>query len=87
MEKVLDNHIRSEVLNLSPLHRNQFTYQAGKSTVTALSSLVTKIGNTFINKEIALCAFLDIEGAFDKTSYESIERAAKEKGIDGSASC
>jgi hypothetical protein len=35
-----------------------------------------------VAKEVALCAFLDIEGAFDNTSYESIQRAAQNKGID-----
>ena len=82
MEKVLDHHIRSEILKGNPLHRYQFAYQTGKSTVTALSNLVTKIEKAIFVKEIALCAFIDIEGAFDNTSYESIERAANGKGIE-----
>ena len=68
MKKVLDYHIRSETLRGNPLHKNQFSYQTGKSTVTALSSLVTKIEKAIAVKEIALCAFIDIEGAFDNTT-------------------
>lgn len=31
---------------------------------------------------MALCEFLDVEGAFDNTSYDSINRALRKKGID-----
>ena len=68
----ITHHIRSETLRGNPLHRNQFAYQTGKSTGTTLSGLVTKIEKAISVKEIALGAFVDIEGAFDNTSYESI---------------
>jgi hypothetical protein len=34
------------------------------------------------SKEIALCAFLDIEGSYDNNSYESIIRSAHMRGLD-----
>lgn len=43
--------------------------------MTALHELVTKIESTLDRKEIALVAFLDIEGAFDNASYNSIENS------------
>jgi hypothetical protein len=36
LEKVLDRHIRGGVLVEKPLHRNQFAYRAGMSTVSSL---------------------------------------------------
>jgi hypothetical protein len=44
--------------------------------------LVTRIEKTLDTKRIALGAFLDIEGAFDNTSYLSIIRSAQRKGIN-----
>lgn len=35
-----------------------------------------------MDKEIALCTLLDVEGAFDNTPYISLERAAVSKGMD-----
>ena len=82
MEKITDNYIRKELLANSPLHKNQHAYQNGKSTETALHSLVTLIEKSLNFKETALCAFLDIEGAFDNTSYASINTALRNKGAD-----
>ena len=77
MEKIIDSYLRNGVLKRQPLNEYQFAYQSGKSTDTALHHLVQKVENTLKNKEIALVAFLDIEGAFDNTSYFFIERAAR----------
>jgi hypothetical protein len=68
--------------SFTPLHRNQFAYQPGKSTETALHQLVTRIEKTLDAKGIALGAFLDIEEAFYNTSYLLLsvqlnERASK----------
>jgi retron-type reverse transcriptase len=82
MEKMINIHLRSEFLLERPLHKNQYAYQPGKSTETALHNLVTKIEKALNEKEVALCAFIDIEGAFDNTSYKSIEKAALQKGFE-----
>ena len=58
----MDKYIRDEFLKDSPLNRNQLAYQSGKSTETALHSLVTLIEKSLSYQETALCAFLDIEG-------------------------
>jgi hypothetical protein len=57
-----------------PLHPNQHAYQAGKSVETALHQ-----------QETALGVFLDIEGAFNNTSYDSICAALAKHG-DGCTS-
>jgi hypothetical protein len=92
MEKLVDRHIRDGALREHPLHRNQHAYQIGKSTETALHNVVTHIGNAIEHKDLALGAFLDIEGAFDRTSYDTINRLPKGMALgpqyaDGSVSC
>jgi hypothetical protein len=60
MEKLVDRHIRDEILGLRPLHRYQFAYQPGKSTETALHHVITRIEEAVENREVTLGAFLDI---------------------------
>jgi hypothetical protein len=44
--------------------------------------VVTRIENAIEHRDIALGAFLDIEGAFDTTSLDTIKQAAERRGID-----
>ena len=63
---------RDDVLEKNPLHITQHAYQSGKSTETALNSVVRTIEKAPQTQEIVLGAFLDIEVAFDRTSIEAI---------------
>jgi len=72
-ERLIDRYIRDSVLSVHPLQKNQHAYQAGRSTETALHSLVTKIERTLERQEYALGVFLDIEGAFDNASVQSLQ--------------
>jgi hypothetical protein len=67
MEKLVDRHIRD---------------QTGKSTETALHNVVTSIENAIEHKDIALGAFVDIEGPFDRTSFDIINQAAERHGTE-----
>ena len=49
---------------------------------TALFQVVKRLEKCFEHKEIALGAFLDIEGAFDNTSFKTIITAARERGLE-----
>jgi hypothetical protein len=80
MEKLADRHIRDGALKIHPLQRNQHAYQTGKSTETALHNVITRIENYIEHKDIALGAFLDIQEAFDRTSFNTINQAAKRHG-------
>lgn len=82
LEKLVDRHIRQEVLTKNPLHRLQFAYQPGKSTESAIHCLVSKIEDTIRNKEIALGGFFDIEGAFNNTDFDVIKQACQKRGIN-----
>jgi hypothetical protein len=82
LEKLLDRHIRGGALVEKPLHQNQYAYRAGISTETALFQVVQRPGKSLKHKEIALGAFLDIEGAFNNTSFHAIVEAAREHGLE-----
>jgi hypothetical protein len=82
VEKLVDRHIKEGALKKHPLHRNQHVYQKGKSTETALYNVVTCIESAIEYNDFALGAFLDIEGAFDRTSFDIIKQAAERPGIE-----
>jgi hypothetical protein len=44
--------------------------------------VVTRTESATEHKEIALAAFLDIEGAFDRTSFEVITQAGERHGTE-----
>jgi hypothetical protein len=54
----------------------------GKSTETALHNVVTRIENAIEHKDTALRAFVGIEGAFDRTSFDKIKQAPERHGIE-----
>jgi hypothetical protein len=73
MEKLIDLHKRTKHLIRQPLHSKQFAYQTGKSTVSALHHLVRKIENAIKYKEVALAAFIDVEGAIETLGMTQLE--------------
>jgi len=73
-ERLVDRFI-SDTFIKYPLNENQHAYMAGKSTDTALHVLVGKIEKPLYNKEYALSVFLDIEGAFNNASTDSLLNA------------
>ena len=79
---MIDVHVSSGALNAYPLNVHQYAYQAGKSTDMALNNLVKNIASTLQNREIAVAAFLDIEGAFNNTLPYSLHEASMSKGIE-----
>ncbi|KAG7309924.1 hypothetical protein JYU34_004438 [Plutella xylostella] len=82
LERLCDRHIRDNNLKQKPLHNSQHAYTAGKSTETALHSVVNKIECALTNKESTLGAFIDIEGAFDKTNFDSINIALTKYNVN-----
>jgi hypothetical protein len=82
MRKLVDRHIRDEILGLRPLHLYQFAYQPGKSTEPALHHVTACIEEAVENREGTLGAFLDIGRAFDRTSHSIIIVAAKRHGLE-----
>lgn len=56
----------------TPLHCNQHAYQPGKSCETPLHHLLSRIEYCVGVKEMALCVFLEFEGASDNTSFNTM---------------
>ena len=81
LERLVENYIKQSCLVEHPLHSQQHSYQRGKSTETALHDVVLRIEKAFANNEVCLAAFLDVQGAFDNTSFDIIKTAARNHGI------
>jgi hypothetical protein len=79
-ERMIDRFVRDEILAFMPLHPIQHAYQAGKSVETALHQLVVPVQKALDQQETALGVFLDIRGAFNNTSYDSICAALAKHG-------
>lgn len=82
LERLVDIYIRETIDRSKPLHKLQFAYMKGKSTELAAHHLVTKLEKTLSWKQIALCAFMDIQGAFDNTGFDSISHSLRSRNID-----
>jgi hypothetical protein len=81
MEKLADRYLRLKALTLVPLHHNQHGYQAGK-LVEMAHLLVAWVEKALDQQEIALGAFLGIEGAFNNTCYETMCDALVRHGTE-----
>jgi Reverse transcriptase (RNA-dependent DNA polymerase) len=82
LEKLVDHRLRNKTLVNSPLHNSQHAYQPGKGTESALHNLVSEVEKYVFNQGMSLSVFVDIEGVFDNTSFETITKAAENKGTE-----
>ncbi|KAG7302910.1 hypothetical protein JYU34_012897 [Plutella xylostella] len=82
LERLCDRYIRDGALSVKPVHPNQHAYQPGKSTESALHTVVSKIENSILLQQSCLAVFIDIEGAFDKTLFNSISNNLKNHDVD-----
>jgi ribonuclease HI len=82
LERLVDRFIRSRILVENPLCINQYAYQRGKSTMSAIHKLSNVVESAFNCGEHVVAVFLDIEGAFDKASFNSFRIAARKQGVD-----
>ena len=78
----MDRFLRDEILLLKSLHPNQQAYQAGKSVEMALHQLVVRVEKALDQQEIVFGVFLDTEGVFNNTSYDSMCAALARHGVD-----
>jgi len=81
MERLVDRFLRNEIFVFMPLHPNQHAYQARKSVEMGLHQLFVWVGKVPDHRETALGVFLDTEGAFNNTSYDSICAALFKHGV------
>jgi hypothetical protein len=81
MDRLVERFLRDEILASMPLHPNQHAYQAGKSVEMALHQLAVRVEKALDQQETALGVFLDLEGAFNSTSYDSMCAALIKHGV------
>ena len=72
LKKLSEKEIRETALSKQPLHPNQHAYTQGRSTDTALHTVINCIEWALENKLSTLGMFLDIEIAFDKTTFKRL---------------
>ena len=82
LERLIERYVKDFISTNCPISASQHAFQAGKSTETALHTLITDIEYTLLHKEYAVCTFLDIEGAFDNVSFSAIDTALTRRDVD-----
>lgn len=67
-----DQYFRNEILVTNLIRPNQHAYQKTTSIKMALRHITSKMEESVIAKEIAICAILDIKNAFDGSLHFDI---------------
>jgi hypothetical protein len=75
LERLVDRYLKIGPLVKHSLAATQYAHKECRSTETALHHLVSRVKRQLEMKEYAIGAFLDIEGAFDSTSIDTIKQA------------
>jgi hypothetical protein len=70
LERLILWHIEESTQDT--IHRNQHAFRKGHSTDIALNKVVNKIEASLFKKEFCVGVFLDIEGAYDNITPDSI---------------
>ena len=81
LEKIMDHKIKTGPLLKNPIEKTQYAYATGRSTDTALHNLVEEIERGLQNDGFAITVFIDIEAAFDRCKFETLEKAAQNKEV------
>ena len=81
MQRLVDMYLRDEALALMPLHPNQHAHQAGK-LVEMVHQLIVQVEKALDQQETAMGVFLDIEGAFNITCYDTMHDPLVRHGSD-----
>ncbi len=82
LEKLMLWRIREKTLKESPMSKYQHGFRERISTDTALTTVVDKIEQGLLNKEISLGVFLDIKGAFDNIKIDYALEEMRHKGVE-----
>ena len=83
-EKVILWHMQYDMGLEDATNKMQFGFRKGCSTETALHKLVYQIERRIAKKGFVVGTFLDVEGAFDNISFQSISNAIYASNLDPS---
>ena len=81
LERLVDGYLKEGSLKIWPLHEEPHAYRTGRSVETTLLSVVNFIEDQLELKGVCVGAFLEVEGAFNRTSREVIRKGAEEIGV------
>ena len=82
LERLVDFHIKEDVLAETPLDEHQYAYKADVSTETALHRLVSRAEEAIDKGQFALAVFLDIDGAFSCASQQAMKNGLQRFPIE-----
>jgi hypothetical protein len=68
-------------LLINPMHKNQHAFRKNNSCDIAVSRVVNFIEKSIFNGQFTLGVFLDIQGAFDNVSTNSIKEGMEAHGF------
>ncbi len=72
LDRLILWHLDDTVLNDHPLHPMQFGFQHNRGTDNAISALLDHVEINKNRRADTLAVFMDIKGAFDKSSFPSL---------------
>jgi ribonuclease HI len=81
LEKVINDKIRTTYLVDNDLSDHQHAYRRQRGTDSALHAIINPIERNLAHKGVTVAVFIDIEGAFDNTGFNTIVEAAQKKGL------
>jgi hypothetical protein len=81
LDRLVDRYLKIGPLVKYPLAATQYAYRECRCTETALHHLVSRVEQQLEMNEYAIGAFLDIEGALDSTSIDTIKQAMKRHDV------
>jgi ribonuclease HI len=81
LEKLMLWEAEQTCLVTSPMHENQHAFRKNHSCDIALSRVVGHIEKSILNGHYTLGVFLDIQGAFDNITIDSLESGMKAHGF------
>lgn len=70
-----ENSGKTNYINQVSFYPRQHAYQMGTSTETALVELTVQIQDALMTKGTVVYVLLQIDGAFDNTLHEAVEKA------------
>lgn len=82
LERVVEWGVRDTLRGHNELHDGQHGFRSGRSTESALHRLVSFLEGNMQNKEMTLCTFLDIEGAFSNVDLPAVGEALRNKNVE-----
>ena len=74
-------HLQDSVFADRPLNVNQHAFRKGRSTESALSNMVEYLEDSIIHKNVTVGVFLDIQGAFDNLTVDSMVCGLRDKQV------